>query len=94
MSQHATHQSQRETTDDEDITTTPQRRPRAPGRDVRPGQPAGRPLADGGPPPDGPDEGEFTLIGDDDLAPADLGPAAPNTRDPDADSGRVRKITR
>ena len=46
---------------------------------------------EGGMGPDEPDNGEFELIGDDDLGAADLGPAAPNFRDPDADSGRVRK---
>ena len=40
-----------------------------------------------------PAEGEFELTGDDDLGAADLGPAAPNATDPDADSGRIRKIT-
>ena len=49
---------------------------------------------DGGVSPDEPDEGEFELIGDDDLGAADLGPAAPNFTDPDAGSGRVRKIPR
>jgi hypothetical protein len=44
--------------------------------------------------PDQPDETEFELIGDDDLSPADLGPAAPNTTDPDLDSERLRKIAR
>ena len=43
--------------------------------------------------PDEPDEGEFGLIGDNDLGAADLGPAAPGARDPDAGSGRMRKIT-
>ncbi|MGH3286907.1 MAG: hypothetical protein ACRDPD_19855 [Streptosporangiaceae bacterium] len=42
--------------------------------------------------PDEPDENEIELIGGiDDLGPADLGPAAPNAHDPDADSGRPRK---
>ena len=62
---------------------------------VRPHQPVGRhlgqPAGDGGASPDEPDEGEFELIGDDDLGPADLGPAAPNFTDPDAPSGRMRK---
>ena len=44
--------------------------------------------------PDEPGEGEFELVGDDDLGDADLGPAAPDARDPDADSGRIRKISR
>jgi hypothetical protein len=43
--------------------------------------------------PDEPDEGEFGLIGDNDLSAADLGPAAPGARDPDAGSWRMRKIT-
>ena len=38
------------------------------------------------------DEGEFQLVGDDDLGAADLGPAAPGAVDPDADSERIRKI--
>jgi len=38
-----------------------------------------------------PDEVEFELIGDNDLSAVDLGPAAPNARDPDTGSGRVRK---
>ena len=61
---------------------------------VRPRQPVGQPAGDGGVSPDEPDEGEFELIGDNDLGAADLGPAAPNATDPDAGSGRVRKITR
>jgi hypothetical protein len=61
---------------------------------VRPRQPVGRPAGDGGVSPDEPDEGEFELIGDDDLGAADLGPANQNATDPDAGSGRVRKITR
>jgi len=43
--------------------------------------------------PDEPDEGQFGLIGDNDLGRVDLGPAAPDARDPDAGSGRMRKIT-
>jgi hypothetical protein len=39
------------------------------------------------------DEDEFDLIGDDDLGIADLGPIAPGTVDPDAGSGRIRKVT-
>jgi hypothetical protein len=61
---------------------------------VRPRQPVGQPPGDGGVSPDEPDEGEFELIGDNDLGAADLGPFGPNAPDPDADSGRVRKITR
>ena len=62
-------------------------------QDARPRQPVGQPADDGGMSPDEPDDGEFELIGDDDLGAADLGPAAPNVTDPDADSGRIRKIT-
>lgn len=40
------------------------------------------------------DEDEFDLIGDDDLGIADLGPIAPGTVDPDAGSGRIRKVNR
>ena len=59
---------------------------------MRPRQGGGRQLADdGGASPDEPDEGDFELIGDDDLGAADLGPAAPNFTDPDAPSGRIRK---
>jgi hypothetical protein len=70
--------------------------PRQPERKqgVRPRQPVGQPPGDGGVTPDEPDEGEFQLIGDNDLGAADLGPAAPDYADPDADSGRVRKIAR
>ena len=60
-------------------------------------RPVGRPADDGGvspDEPDDPDEGEFELIGDNDLGAADLGPAAPNAPDPDAPSGRVRKMNR
>ena len=49
---------------------------------------------DGGVSPDEPDEDEFELTGDNDLGAADLGPLGPNAADPDADSGRIRKITR
>jgi hypothetical protein len=61
---------------------------------VRPRRPAGQPAGDGGVSPDEPDEGEFELIGDNDLGAADLGPAGPSATNPDAGSGRLRKITR
>jgi hypothetical protein len=57
----------------------------------KPRRTVGQPDGDGGLGPDEPDEDEFELIGDDDLGIADLGPAAPNFRDPDAGSGRIRK---
>jgi hypothetical protein len=52
-----------------------------------------QPDGDGSPNPDEPDDGEFELIGDNDLGPADLGPAAPGSSNPDADSGRIRRIS-
>jgi hypothetical protein len=63
-------------------------------QDTRSTQPIGQPPADPGVSPEEPDETELQLIGDDDLSPADLGPIAPNATDPDADSERLRKITR
>ena len=55
-------------------------------------RPVTQPAGDGGVSPDEPDLDEFELIGGiDDLGAADLGPIAPNARDPDADSGRPRK---
>jgi hypothetical protein len=57
----------------------------------KPRQPLVRPADDGGIGPDEPDDGEFEVIGEDDLSATDLGPAAPNFRDPDAGSGRARK---
>jgi hypothetical protein len=69
---------------------------RQPGRkqEVRPRKAVGQPDGDGGAGPDEPDEDEFELIGGNDLGDADLGPAAPDAPDPDARSGRVRKIAR
>jgi hypothetical protein len=67
---------------------------------VRPRRPIAQPADDGVSPdgrvsPDEPGEDEIELIGGiDDLSAVDLGPAAPNAHDPDADSGRPRKITR
>jgi hypothetical protein len=60
---------------------------------VRPRRPVGQPAGDGGGGPDEPDQDEFELIGDNDLGAADLGPLGPNASDPDAGSGRLRKIT-
>jgi hypothetical protein len=76
---------------DEDVTPV---RPLAGGQGVRARRPVGRAGDDDGAVPDEPDEDEFELIGDDDLSAADLGPVAPGARDPDAGSGRVRKISR
>ena len=60
-------------------------------RDAKPRQAVGQPAGDGGIGPDEPDDSEFELVGGDDLSATDLGPAAPNFRDPDAGSGRARK---
>ena len=89
MSQNRARHDPRAKSEDEDVADVRALQPEH-KHGVRPRQPAG----DGGVGPDEPDEGEFELAGDDDLGVADLGPLAPNTRDPDADSGRIRKITR
>jgi hypothetical protein len=90
MSQHTARHDQHAKANDEDVAY-PQAQP-ARGRGARGRRPVGQPAGDGGVSPDEPDEGEFELIGDDDLGAADLGPAAPGASDPDADSGRIRKI--
>ena len=78
---------------DEDLTGPQARQPER-KQGVRPRQPLGQPGdGDGGVGPDEPDEGEFELIGDNDLGAADLGPFGPNAADPDAGSGRIRKMT-
>ena len=93
MSQNTARHDPRAKSGDEDVTELQGRQPEH-KQGVRPRQPVGQPAGDGGVNPDEPDEGEFELIGDDDLSPADLGPAAPDFTDPDAPSGRIRKITR
>ena len=92
MSQHTARHDPNARSEDEDVTELQGRQPEH-KQGVRPRQPVGQPAGDGGVSPDEPDEGEFELIGDDDLGAADLGPAAPNARDPDAGSGRIRKIS-
>jgi hypothetical protein len=91
MSQHTARHDQHARSEDEDVDypqgRQQERRPAAHPRD-----PIDQPLGDGGGGPDEPDEDEFGLIGDNDLGAADLGPAAPGARDPDAGSGRMRKI--
>jgi hypothetical protein len=88
----ASHGPQPKPDDDEDVTEPRARRPgQQPG--VRHPRPLGQPADDDGAGPGEPD-GDFELAGDDDLGPADLGPLAPNPADPDAASGRVRKIRR
>jgi len=93
MSQNTARHDPHTKSEDEDVAGLQARQPQH-KHGVRPRQPVGQPAGDGGVSPDEPDEDEFELIGDDDLGAADLGPAAPTARDPDADSGRVRKITR
>jgi hypothetical protein len=93
MSQHTARYDQHARREDEDVADRQARQPER-EQGAHPRQPVAQPPADGGMSPDEPDEGEFELIGDDDLGAADLGPAAPNFRDPDAGSGRIRKITR
>jgi hypothetical protein len=91
MVQNTARHDPRARSEDEDVAEEQPRQPEHKQR-VRPRQPVGK-SAGGGVGPDEPDEDEFELIGDDDLGVADLGPAAPNVRDPDAGSGRIRKIT-
>jgi len=93
MSQNRARYDPHAKSGEEDVADPQARQPEH-KQGVRPRQPVGQPVGDGGVSPDEPDEGEFELIGDDDLGAADLGPAAPNATDPDADSGRVRKVTR
>jgi len=85
----ARHDPRAESHDEEVADLRPPRPAREQGAKPRP--PVGQRAEDGGPGPDEPDDSEFELAGDDDLGPLDLGPAAPNFRDPDAGSGRVRK---
>jgi hypothetical protein len=92
MSQNTARHDRQVKSGDEDVTDPQARLPEHKQR-VRPRQPVASPTGDGGVSPDEPDEGEFELIGDNDLGAADLGPAAPNATDPDSGSGRVRKIT-
>lgn len=92
MSQNAAgHGPRAKSEEDEDVAVPGARQPGR-GQRVRPGRPAGQP-DDGGLGPDDPEDGEFELIGGDDLGAADLGPARPGSTDPDAGSGRARKIT-
>jgi hypothetical protein len=91
MSQHTARHDQHARSEDEDVAFPPGRQPEG-GPGARLGQPVGDPAGDGGASADEPDDDEFGLIGDNDLGAADLGPAAPGARDPDAGSGRMRKI--
>jgi hypothetical protein len=93
MSQNTARQYPHSNSGDEDVAA-PGGRQAEHKHGVRPRKPVGQPPDDGGVSPDEPDEGEFQLIGDDDLGAADLGPAAPGVSDPDVDSERIRKIAR
>jgi hypothetical protein len=92
MNQRTARHDPRANSEDEDADDLQAPQPGR-GQSVR-YQPAGRQAGDDGATPGEPDEGEFELIGDDDLSDVDLGPAAPNFTDPDAPSGQIRKITR
>ena len=92
MSQNAARHDPHTRSRDEEVTDPQARQPER-KQGVRPRRPVGQPAGDGGVGPDEPDEGEFELIGDNDLGAADLGPLDPNADDPDADSGRIRKMT-
>jgi len=86
MSQHTARHDPHAKSRDEDLDDPSARQPEPKRRT------AAQLAGDGGVSPDEPDEGEFELIGDNDLGAADLGPIGPNATDPDAPSGRVRKI--
>ena len=95
MSQNTTrHESHAKSRDeDTDIGARQSERRSEHRQGHRPRQPVGQPADDGAVSPDEPDDDEFELIGDNDLGAADLGPLGPNAPDPDAGSGRIRKIT-
>jgi hypothetical protein len=95
MSQNTARQDPHARSQDEEADGPQARQPqrRHAVRPRRASQSVGQPGGDGGVSPDEPDEGEFELIGDDDLGDADLGPARPNATDPDAGSGRIRKVS-
>jgi hypothetical protein len=91
MSQHTARREPHAEPEDADATEprTRQTERKQVGRLRRP---VAQPADDGGVSPNEPDLDEFELIGGiDDLGAADLGPIAPDTHDPDADSGRPRK---
>ena len=93
MSQHAARHDPRAKSEADEDVASPQPRPADRRNPLRPRRPADQPDSDGHPNPDEPDDGEFELIGDNDLGPADLGPADPHVTNPDSDSGRIRKIS-
>jgi hypothetical protein len=91
MSQNTARHDPHAKSQDEDVADTQARQPEH-RQGLRPRQPVRQATGDGGVSPDEPDEDEFELNGDNDLGAADLGPLGPNAADPDAGSGRVRKI--
>jgi hypothetical protein len=94
MSQNTTRHDSHAKSRDEDDADLGARQPEH-RQGHRPRQPVGQqPAGDGPVSPDEPDDDEFELIGGDDLGAADLGPLGPNAHDPDAGSGRIRKIAR
>lgn len=93
MNQHSARHDPRAKSADEEVDDMPARQPER-KEGVRPHRPVSQPADDDPVGPGEPDEGEFELIGGDDLSDVDLGPAAPNFTDPDAPSGGMRKITR
>ena len=93
MSQNTTRHEPHAKSRDEDVADMGAR-PSEQRQGHRPRQPVGQPAGDGAASPDEPDDDEFELIGGDDLGAADLGPLGPNAHDPDAGSGRIRKIAR
>ena len=91
MSQNTTRHDSHAKSRDEDADIGPRQSEHRQGH--RPRQPVGQPASDGAVSPGEPDDDEFELNGDNDLSAADLGPLGPNAPDPDAGSGRIRKIT-
>jgi hypothetical protein len=92
MSQNTTRHDPHAKSRDEDVADMETRQAEHRQRH-QPREPVGQPAGDGGVSPDQPDDDEVELIGDNDLGAADLGPLGPNAPDPDAGSGRMRKIT-
>ena len=91
MSQHTARRDPHAKPEDADVTE-PRTRRAARKQVVRLRRPVTQPAGDDGVGPDEPDADGSELIGGiDDLSAADLGPIAPDARDPDADSGRPRK---
>ena len=94
MSQRTARHDPHTKSGEEDVNDLQARQPER-KQGVLPHQPVSQQADDAPTPaePGSPDEGEFELIGGDDLSDVDLGPAAPNFTDPDAPSGRMKKIT-